>query len=408
MKNTRLNNFRLLGLVVSCVIALSACADSTTSEADLFSQRTTNAFDPATIDAIGDKVADWQLANLDDFSYIRSNRTDSAGIARAMVSVADRRGWQHGALYVGMMNWATLPGNEKYDLALREISEENQWQLGSRLFHGDDHIVGQLYLYFYEQEKDPGMIAHTIRQFNQIRVADPDGSLEFVDPRIRGVGRACQLRWCWSDALFMSPPTWMKLSLATGDDRYVEYADKEFWATHDYLRDPETSLFFRDSRYFERRDEAGNKIFWSRGSGWVYAGLVNILRILPQAHPSYSRYVKLYKDMSATIAGLQHDNGLWSASLLSKDANPTPETSGSSFMTYGLAWGLNNGHLDSAAYGPVVRRGWLALVNAVSDDGKLGWVQPVGADPDNILENDSGLYGVGGFLLAASQMFVAK
>ncbi len=398
MKNTRLNNFRLLGLVVSCVIALSACADSTTGEVDLFSQRTANAFDPATIDAIGDKVADWQIANIDDLSYIRNYRS----------SIADRRGWVHGALYVGMMNWAALPGNEEYFAPLREISEENEWRLGDRLFHGGDHIVGQLYLTFYEREKDAQMIDHTTRQLNQVLVANPDDTLEFLGDSVRGVGRVCQLRWCWCDALFMSPQTWMRLSLATGEDQYMAYADKEFWATHDYLKDPEFNLFYRDSRYFTMREEAGNKIFWSRGNGWVYAGLVNILRILPKDHPSYPRYVKLFRDMSVTIAGLQHDNGMWSPSLLDKTENPKPETSGSGFMTYGLAWGLNNGHLDEASYGPVVKKGWSALVAAVGDDGKLGWVQPIGSAPDSVLETDSQLYGVGAFLLAASEMLVAK
>ena len=396
MNNTKRSKLISPGFLITCVTALLSCASVAGASDD--------ALDPTTVDAIGDKVADWQLANLDDLGYIRSNRFGYNRPANTQSGWASRRGWQHGALYVGMMNWAELPGNEKYFVPLRQIGEENNWELGDRLFHADDHAVGQMYLSVFEKDGDPGMISHTIAQFNQIFVADPDGSLEWVEPSISGVGRECQLRWCWCDALFMAPPTWMKLSLATGDDRYMEYGDKEFWATHDYLRDPDTNLFFRDSRYFERRDEAGNKIFWSRGNGWVYAGLVNILRILPEDHPSYPRYVKLYKDMSATIAGLQHDNGLWSASLLLKNPNPIPETSGSSFMTYGLAWGLNNGHLDSAAYGPVVRKGWLALVNAVSDDGKLGWVQPVGSEPDNIMESDSGLYGVGGFLLAASQM----
>ena len=108
----------------------------------------------------------------------------------------------------------------------------------------------------------------------------------------------------------------MQLSLATGEERYLAYADKEFWATHDYLLDPEFSLFYRDSRYFTRRDEEGNKLFWSRGNGWVFAGLVNILKILPEDHPSYSRYLKLYGDMASTIADIQRDNGLWSVSLL--------------------------------------------------------------------------------------------
>ena len=399
MNSTRFAALRILGAIASCMIVLSACATSSTaSETELFSKRVENAFDPATIDAIGDKVADWQVAHLDDLTYIRNFRNN----------IADRRGWVHGALYVGMMNWAALPGNEEYFAPLREISEENEWRLGDRLFHGDDHIVGQLYLTFYEKEKDRQMIAHTIRQFNQILVVNPDDTLEFLGDSIPGVGRACQLRWCWCDALFMSPQTWMRLSLVTGEDKYMAFADKEFWATTDYLMDPETHLYYRDSRYFTMREEAGNKIFWSRGNGWVYAGLVNILRILPQDHPSYPRYLKLYKDMSATIASIQRANGLWSPSLLDRSADPTPETSGSGFMTYGLAWGLNNGHLDAETYEPVVRKGWSALVGAVGDDGKLGWVQPIGSAPDSVFESDSQLYGVGAFLLAASQMAQAK
>jgi rhamnogalacturonyl hydrolase YesR len=262
--------------------------------------------------------------------------------------------------------------------------------------------VGQLYLHFYNQDQDRDRIRHIIHQFNQILVSDPDDSLEFLGEGMPGVGRACQIRWCWCDALFMAPATWIGLTLATGDDRFTAFGDKEWWATTDYLKDPETHLYFRDSRYFTQKDEEGNKIFWARGNGWVYAGLVNVLRILPQDHPSYPRYLQLFRDMSATIAGLQHENGLWSPSLLAKKA--VRETSGSGFMTYGLAWGVNNGYLDSAEYGPVVRKGWQALVDAVQDDGMLGWVQPVGAGPDSVFETDTQIYGVGAFLLTATQM----
>jgi rhamnogalacturonyl hydrolase YesR len=378
---------------------LSACAISPSGTDDLFSQRNASAFDPATIDAVGDRVVDWQIANLDDLSYIRNYEAGQT---------TNRRGWVHGALFVGMMNWASLPGNDRYFDSLREISEENGWRLGDRLFHGDDHIVGQLYLTLYDRENEPRIISHTTRQLNQVMVANPDVSLEFVGDYVSGVGMVCQLRWCWCDALFMSPQTWIKLSLVTGEDQYMAYADREFWATTEYLLDPEFNLYYRDSRYFTMREEAGNKIFWSRGNGWVYAGLVNILRILPQDHPSYPRYVQLFKDMSVTIASLQHANGFWSPSLLDRTEGQKPETSGTGFMTYGLAWGVNNDYLDEATYGPVVRKGWSALVSAVNDEGKLGWVQPIGSAPDSVLETDSQLYGVGAFLLAASQMAVAR
>jgi len=46
----------------------------------------------------------------------------------------------------------------------------------------------------------------------------------------------------------------------------------------------------------------------------------------------------------------------------------------------------------------------LALVAAVDDNGKLGWVQQVGNAPDEVRATDSQFYGVGAFLLAASEM----
>ena len=385
-----------VALLTGSMLFISACAVASDSSDKLFAKRNQNPFDPATIDVVGDRVADWQVARLDDLSYLRNFKN----------SITERRGWVHGALYVGLFNWAALAGNERHYEPLIRIAEEEEWKLGDRLFHGDDHIVGQMYLTLYNRdtEKDQEKIQHTIWQFNTIMAANPQTSLEFLDRGIKGVGKLCQLRWCWCDALFMSPQTWIMLSEATGDTQYLEYADREFWAATEFLKDPETHLYFRDSRFFDQRDDEGNKIFWARGNGWVFAGLTNILRLLQEDHPSYPKYVQLYRDMAKTIAGLQHENGFWRVSLLAKEKYESPETSGTGFMTYGLAWGVNSGVLDREEYGPVVERGWKALMGAVDDEGMLGWVQPIGASPDSVFETDSHLYGVGAFLLTASQM----
>mgnify|MGYP001814168762 FL=1 len=223
--------------LLACTVAVPAMASDKDRD-ELFANRNDNAFDPATIDVIGDRVADWQVARLDDLTYLRNFREN----------ITHRRGWVPGAMYVGMFNWAALPGNERHYEPLLKISEEEEWKLGDRLFHGDDHIVGQMYLALYnrEAEKDKDKIDHTIRQLNTILTVDPDNSLEFAGEGIRGVGRACQIRWCWCDALFMSPQTWIMLTNATGDEQYTEFADKEFWATTEYLLDPEYSLYYRD------------------------------------------------------------------------------------------------------------------------------------------------------------------
>ena len=50
------------------------------------------------------------------------------------------------------------------------------------------------------------------------------------------------------------------------------------------------------------------------------------------------------------------------------------------FLSMGFAWGINNGILDKVIYGPVVERGWNAMVSHVNSDGMLSYVQPIGAE----------------------------
>jgi unsaturated rhamnogalacturonyl hydrolase len=80
-------------------------------------------------------------------------------------------------------------------------------------------------------------------------------------------------RWSWCDSLFMAPPAWTRLSAATGDQRYLEYAVSNWWVASDYLYDTEEHLFYRDNTYFNRLESNGKHVFWGRGNGWVMGGL---------------------------------------------------------------------------------------------------------------------------------------
>ena len=88
------------------------------------------------------------------------------------------------------------------------------------------------------------------------------------------------------------------LVAATGDERYLDFAVKNWWRTTDYLYDPGEHLYFRDSTYFDRREANGKKLFWSRGNGWVMAGLVRMLQLLPANHPSRARFQQLFQEMA--------------------------------------------------------------------------------------------------------------
>ena len=128
-----------------------------------------------------------------------------------------------------------------------------------------------------------------------------------------------------------------------------------------------------------------------------------MLKTLPADHPSRPRYEALFRQMSDRLVALQKADGCWAPSLLAPEHAP-PETSGTGFFVYGLAYGVNHRLLKGAKYDAAVARGWAALAAAVQPDGKLGWVQQVGYAPDHVSADDSQLYGVGAFLLAASEV----
>jgi rhamnogalacturonyl hydrolase YesR len=91
--------------------------------------------------------------------------------------------------------------------------------------------------------------------------------------------------------------------------------------------------------------------------------------------------------------------------LLDPDSWPGPETSGTAFFTYALAWGVNEGLLDRDRYEPVVRKGWSALVRAVEPGGMLGYVQSPDEGPGEAAPGHTEIYGSGAFLLAGSEVY---
>jgi rhamnogalacturonyl hydrolase YesR len=307
---------------------------------------------------------------------------------------------------LGLTHLADASGTPRFTQAVLDMGRANQWTPGPRLYHADDHVIGQSYLWAATHGAGAQALAPLRAAFDLVLAKPPRVHLSFVVAK-NYEDTECLRRWCWCDALFMSPPAWVELTRQTGDARYADYALQEFWATTDFLFDPAESLFYRDSRFFERRDSEGRKQFWSRGNGWVFAGIVNVLAALPSNHPQRARLETLFRAMAVKLKSLQKSDGYWPPSLLAPENSP-PETSGTGFHVYGFAWGVKHGLLDAEEYASVIARGWQALARAVAKDGRLGWVQQVSDRPDAVAETDSQFYGVGAFLLAASAVAALK
>ncbi len=73
--------------------------------------------------------------------------------------------------------------------------------------------------------------------------------------------------------------------------------------------------------------------------------------------PHRKRYETLFREMAAKVAAIQDTDGYWKSNLLDPKATPRPETSGTAFFVYGLAWGVNQGLLERTMYEPTIRKG---------------------------------------------------
>ncbi len=314
------------------------------------------------------RVADWQLSRIQDTPS--QNRTFAA-------------------LYVGLLAASDTLQDARYQDAVFKVATYFDWKLGPRKAHADDQAIGQSYLWLYRKDHIAQHIAPLKSQFNEV-IQIPDDPQKPV--------------WWWCDALFMAPPLWAGLAREAQQQDYLDYVDREWKVTASLLWDPQEHLFFRDSSYFNQREKNGRKVFWSRGNGWVMAGLARTLDEMPMKDPRRPFYLAKFKEMATVVASIQGEDGLWRPGLLDAADYPNPEISGSSFFVYAMAWGIDHHVLDKRAYLPVVERGWRGTVKHIYADGRLGDIQPIGAAPGAYTPSSSYVFGTGAFLLAGSEV----
>jgi unsaturated rhamnogalacturonyl hydrolase len=364
----------IIGLCAVTVLfaAAAAGAQDPPAVAPAFSP----AIERAAILNVMTAAADWQLANPSKHAAYD---------------------WTQAAFYTGMMALAGVSDSPKYFDAMKAMGEKNQWRPGLRPGHADDYAVIATYAKIYERDKDKAMLAPALALFNFLASRKYDESLVWG-----GAIETRELAWC--DALFMGPPALAAVTRVTGEKKYLELANRLWWKTTDYLYDTDEHLYYRDSRYFDKREPNGKKVFWSRGVGWVTAGLARLLEDMPADYPERGRYETLFKELAEKVRSVQGADGYWRASLLDAESRPNPETSGTGFFVYTMAWGINHGLLDRATFEPHVRKGWEAMVRAVHPNGMLGWVQKIGAEPGSADFDSTEVYGPGALLLAGSEV----
>lgn len=318
--------------------------------------------------------------------------------------------WHPAAYHTGNIAAYEVTGNETYKKYSEAWAEKNQWKgatsddkskwkynYGETMEHvlfGDWQICFQTYIDLYNMDREPAeyKIARA-KEVMEYEMSTPNNDY-----------------WWWADGLYMVMPVMTKLYKVTDNQQYLDKLYEYFTYAKNFMYDEESALFYRDGKYIypKHKTNQGLKDFWSRGNGWVFAGLAKVLQDLPENDAHRAEYITIYQAMAKSLAAAQQEEGYWTRSLLDPVQAPGRETSGTAFFTYGYLWGVNNGFLDKSTYEPVIKQGWKYLTEiALQPNGKIGYVQPIGERADqhkNVGPETTADFGVGAFLLAGSEM----
>ncbi|WP_200979921.1 glycoside hydrolase family 105 protein [Echinicola sp. 20G] len=341
-----------------------------------------NVFQPEVIIDRLEKAATWQSHNPAPFGELE---------------------WHWAPYYMGLTDLYEITEDENYLQTILDVGIQNNWKIGPRKYHADDHAVGLSYIKIYQLTKNPQTISKLKGEFDWILANPPEKTIQGEDGKIRL--RYNRERWNWSDALYMAAPVWTGLGAVTEEKKYLDYMIQEWKQSHEWYWSEKDSLYFHDKRDISKVSPGGQKVFWARGDGWVMAALVEVLQFLPKDHSERDYFIGVFKKMAAKLIRIQKVNGTWAPSLLDPLHPDQDDISGSVFFVYGLAWGINNGILDHNNYESHVRKGWEALCERQKPNGRLINIQPVGGYPVAFDPETTAVFGVGGFLSAGSEVW---
>jgi rhamnogalacturonyl hydrolase YesR len=333
------------------------------------------------------------------------SRADILAIARrvndhwigAHPSPADNQ-WYSAAYHSGNLALYRSTNEARYLSYAQRWAEQNNYSVhnGVATRHADDHAAGQVYYDLYDIAPDPAKIS-AINESIRRMVYSTSQPTKVDD-------------WWWVDALHMAMPVFVRVARNLADDAYLQ----KLWALYTHtkktrvLYDYTNELWWRDGDAKKAKSPSGKPVFWSRGNGWAIAAHAKVLGLQSDLGTRWPEYRFNIQGLARSLAKAQRADGFWNVNLGDPAHLPGPETSGTAYHAYGLAYGIRTGVIDRATYLPVVAKAWNGMVaTAVHADGFLGFVQGVGYAPESsqpITTNTTADFGVGGFLLAAGEI----
>lgn len=293
--------------------------------------------------------------------------------------------WERACYMLGLTDAYRAVGRQDYLDFVIKWAKDNEWKFYDdadyNTTNADNLLCGETYLDLIDEFGVDGITEHM------------DKTLEWT------VQDENNDYWWWVDTFYMALNFYNRIGVKKNDERYFDKAYNLYMNSkvERNCYDEEDKLWFRDERFLfdKMQNKEGKKIFWSRGNGWVFAGIARTLETLPKEHKYYKEYLDMYLGMAKKLMDLQNEDGFWHTDLLSPEIYDMPEVSGTVLFALGMLKGVNLGILGDEYKKCAIKAYEAITKDAINEEGKIGYVQVVAWDPGPVNKDSTNDYAVG-------------
>lgn len=179
----------------------------------------------------------------------------------------------------------------------------------------------------------------------------PDGLLCMPGSEARGA--------IWIDTAAAVTPFMLFAGLSCRCSEYIDFAAEQCFGLYEALLDRECGLLHQ-SRGFLAEPLQCSEDHWSRGNGWGYMALAELVQYLPHTSRHRRQAERCYTELTDRLLAYQNDRGLWRQEITRPDA--WEESSGTALILYGMGIGIRLGLLRGERYTRAFSAGIAGLV----------------------------------------------
>lgn len=158
----------------------------------------------------------------------------------------------------------------------------------------------------------------------------------------------------WIDTAAAVTPFMLFAGLVCREESYIDFAAEQCFGMYEALLDPACGLLHQ-CRGFRPDPGLITEDHWSRGNGWGYLALTELVQYLPKDSVHRKKAEQYYKDLSAALLPWQSERGFFRQEIT--ESASWEESSGTGLLLYGIGVGLRTGLLEKEVYENVFYKG---------------------------------------------------